>query len=429
MRFWKLSLNDSLKKGLCSADPALGEVGFASLKGLKTNGVYLYSCALENTVVVPTTITPFYFSMGTRSYYTDGVRIYKRESGAWVDKRAGIGLTNIHFLDFGAYGILTAAGGILFFDTTATEFFTVNPTGFTTPRFKTSTTLNGQIIGGGLLDAWSNLSDEFICWSKIGSDSFVLDKSNDSGYYNPNIGAIGKVLGYGDKVLALGQRGAVLLYYAEHTFGFKPLDLPKPGSLFLGASTKDFAYYIDQHDNLIKVGSKGDFVNLDFAWLMKDVIEVRTLAKSNEVVFTTSENSYIIDHAGMYSYGYRVFGDWNGGLITEGGFEQDTVGFATSSLNADLAGMKTLTEVYIASNSGEVVTAQGFGELNLTTRLTRAVPINNVSGAKIVVQANAIGVIIETVWQRDLRVTSLSVNMAKSDKRFGTGESITRVST
>lgn len=429
MRTWKTSLSEALKKGLSSTDPAIAANGLGSLKGLKSNGAYLVACGLQSTAIVPDP-NGFSFNMGTSSFYTNGFAIWKLTGSVWnlmlppSPFALQVGLVDLSFLDFIGFGILTSSTKQLFFD--ANGVYEINPTGFALPKCQTYAELEGQIVGGGILDGFNGLTNEFVAWSKIGSDSFAVDKSNDSGFYYPKVGRVQKVLSMFESFIVLGAKGSSLMYYAEHTFGFKRLDLPNICPMGLGASTNEFAFYISDTETLIKVNRKGEFADLDYGWIMKDVVSMQRLKNTEEILFQTVNNSFILDNFGLYSFGYKVYGETSIGLIVASGFEQSTLEFETGGIGEDLAGLKRISETYVNSNAKSPAFLRGFGILDNIKRYTSYAQQNNVMGSKRVVSANVVGFGFKTDYQKDLRVISISANVSKIDKRFGNGERVTR---
>ena len=418
MRTFKVDLKSSLSVGLCNTDPRTDSVGFSELVNLKTNGKYLISCPVQETVIADYP-TVFVFTLGSNLFCATPTHIYQYVSGTWIQKKYYANLTNLRFLDFVGTGILCNGSQNIFVSTsTITKS---NPDGFQIPLFNDSVVLNGQIVGAGVLDNTYDLTNESIMWSKIGSDCFTIDKQNTAGFYHGNIGECVKVLSLREGFIVMGTSGSFIMIYDQHTFAFRGINIPKIGSLHLGASIKDMVYYISENNELVVTGKNGDYTVLNYEWIMKDVIEMRTLERPNEVLFNTSDMSFILDKFGMYSYGFKIHGDSEIGLVVQSDFQQSTVAMTKSKVGLDSLGVVTSGEVGITDNKTESWITSGFVEINQVNTFGRAVLFNKQGVGKVKVTGDGIGFRAVSSFEPNTRVTDMYIELSKIDRRVGTG--------
>lgn len=368
MRATKYDLGGLLKVGL---SPTIGKApGLEILKNLRTDGERLVPCTLEVPLKVGECIP---FTLGTVDYYITSTALYKVGTPTpLLTRNFGTVLKIVNLIK--VVWIQDSAGTVY---VDSSGVYLNNPGGAATPLCNGLVNLNGQIIGGGVLDSFNQLDSGYIIWSMIGQGCFELSKDNMAGFFHPNIGVVYDLLPLQDSIIVLGSRGASQMFYAAHTFGFRDLDLPLLKSKSLSASSTNLGVYIAKDGSIIKVDKNGNFENLNYSWIGKDVVSVRYLNGRNWFLFTTLTDTYILDEKGMFGFGYRVWGEHTDRLVANSDFVQTSWELRTTFMDFQRAGLKHIFEVSIEDNAatkGEVIVysegvskSQGYKSLNSLT--------------------------------------------------------------
>lgn len=407
MRATKYDLEGLLKVGL---SPILGfHPGLEVLNNIRTDGQKLVGCSIESTLKVGECIP---FTMGTIDCYVTTTGVYK--AGSLILSRSFSGTINIVNLIKVVW--IQDASGTVYVDSSGA--YTVNPGGTATPLCNSLIHINGQIIGGGILDSFNQLDSGYIVWSTIGQDCFELSKDNMAGFYHPNIGIVYDVQPLQDSIIVLGSRGASQMYYAAHTFGFRDLDLPLLKGKALSASSTNICVYIAKDGSIIKVDKNGNFENINFSWLGKDVVSIKYLNGRNWFLLSTSSMSYILDEKGLFSFGYKVWGEHTEKLVVNTDFVQTSWELRTTFMDFQRAGLKHLSEISLRDNTttGQVAAysegiskTQGYKSLNSLTSVKYPIAGQALSiGYKNTVGAPSID--------------RFQIETSAFDKRFGSGK-------
>ena len=410
MRSKRQDLSEILKVGLTPKEGL--QKGFSMLKNLKTDGDSLVGLPTESTFLRASCIP---FTLGASDYYVTASGIFSTASGTALFAYTFVGpvkivnLIEVVWIQDNVQTIIVDRSGI----------FTVNPTGHTIPVCNSIVHMNGQILAAGILDGFNQLNETYIAWSEIALDRFTLSKENTSGFYNPNIGSCYNILPLQDSAIVLGSRGAAQMFYAGHIFGFRDLDVPLLKAKNLCASSTNVCLYIAQDGSIVKIDKNGNFETLGFKWIGSDVIDVKYLNGRNLFIFTTASNSYCLDSKGMFSYGYRIWGEHNTKLVADTTFEQSTYGFKTTDNDFGKAGLKFLTEIYVADNlrSPAVRTVEIFPSGTLTSQ--GAKPLNGLSASKYPIVGDTFAIAYTSNTKPE--ITKLAVDIQDQDRRFGFG--------
>lgn len=410
MRSKRLDLSAILKVGL-SPNSGVG-AGFSMLKNLRTNGQALIGC-LSESVYKRGACTPF--CIRASNFYITPTGLFSTASGTailartWVGSVKIVNLIDVIWLqDAEATYVLDSYG-----------VSSVNPTGNTIPLCHSITQLGGQIVCAGFLDGFNSLDETFIGWSEIALDRFTLSKDNTAGFYNPNIGKCLNVLPMQDNLIVLGSRGACQMYYAGHIFGFRDIDVPPLKAQHLCASSTNLIVYISKDGEIVKIDKNGQSASLGYSWIGENVVDVKYLNGRNIFVFTTSDNSYLLDDKGMFSYGYKVWGEFTEDLVVDTSFEQLTYGFETLENDFGKAGLKFATEVFVQDN------LRGPAERSVELKSSGTASsqgwklLNGLSATKYPISGDTlrIGYISDT----RPKITELSIDIQDTDRRFGFG--------
>lgn len=407
MRSKRLDLSELCRFGLSSTSSKDARPGLIELKNLRSNGTALVGCAIES-VQSATSCIPFSRDGVDYLIKTDGVY---SASGTLLYSRTFVG--TIKIVDLIKVTWIQDSEITLFVDSTGIA--AVNPTGYSIPIANSLIEQNGQIIAGGLA-----LSDgeDFIRWSDISLEDFTITKQNTAGLFNPNIGNIYACGSLFDSVILLGSSGSCLMRYAEHTFGFKALTLPILKDINLWTSSRSFIYYISKDNDLIKVDKDGNFENLGFGWLGSGALTLRYFKKRNWIVLSTSLNSYILDDKGMFSFGYKIYGEWTSKLIVQVGFEQTSWSFKTRYSDLGKTGIKEILEVYIADSlSDQVRYVTCLADLQQASPSPRR--LNRYGSVKY----PSAGELLSISYSSNIEpyVSGISLEIVDNDKRFGAG--------
>lgn len=410
MRSKKLDLSAVLKVGLT---PNVGvHTGFVGLKNLRTDGQSLVGCPTE-TVYKRGSCTPF--CMRAADFYITPTGLFSVSTGTailartWQGSVKIVNLIDVVWLqDDSATYILDSYG------VTA-----VNPSGNTIPLCNSITQLNGQIVGAGFTSGFNSLDESFIGWSEIALDKFDLSKDNTAGFYNPNIGKCYNVLPLQDSLIVLGSRGACQMFYAGHIFGFRDLDIPPIKAKHLCASSTNLVIYVAKDGSLVKVDKNGSSASIGYSWIGESVVDVKYLNGRNVFVFTTVDNSYILDDKGMYSYGYRIWGEFTESLVVDTTFEQLTWSFETAELDFGKAGLKFVNEVFVQDNLRSPAARSVMLESSGTASTQGWKTLNSLAATKYPIVGDTIS--ISYASNTKPRITELFIELQDNDKRFGSG--------
>jgi len=381
------------------------------LKNLKTDGAALRSCPLESIIKIDP-CTPL--TLGLSNYYLKADGFYRDN----ILLKAHTFIAPVKIINLIKFIIVQDNTRTFFIDKSG--IYTANPSGNEIPMANSLATIpgTGQIVAGGTHFSALNLDKGYIRWSDINSDNFDLTKQNTAGIYNPNIGEVMSVQPLQDSYIVLGTRGACQMYFASHTFGFRDLDIPliNPNKTCATSST-NLVLYIDQDNNLVQIDKNGSFLILGYSWIAKDTVDLKYLNGRNQFVLTTALQSYHLDSKGMFSYGYKTFGEFNKELAVSTDFEQTTWEFRTNFYNLDRAGFKTLEEIYIRdglSNS----TVIGYCETLEKTFGYKT--LNNFEACKYRIVGNKIAIGYKATIAPT--ISDFALEFMKIDKRFGSGK-------
>ena len=421
MRFEQLTLTDICKVGLSKSDVAGNTLGLAMLKNMRTDGNLLQACPIESTTKLANCIP---FTLGLNNFYiVPSIGIYNA-AGTLLFSR-NFGTQRIKVINLIKVVWIQDDTTTIYFD--GTSIGTVNPSGYDTPVANAMTTMNGQIVAAGLLSSsvlgHETLDAGYIAWTGIGTDNFSLTKQNESGIAHPDIGTVYDVLPMPkiDCFILLGSRGNSLMYYVEHIFGFKPIDIPLIKSEGLSASSNSRSVYISQCGDIIAVKGDGTPENLGYGWIGRDVIDVKYLRGRNVFVFTTSDNSYLLDDQGMYSYGYRVWGEFNSTLVVDVSFEQVSWGWRTTFWDAQRSGIKNMMEMDVRdglTTSSRTVYAYADGsEIALGTKTLGNKTLNSVDAVKYVLAGQNISIGYASADAPT--ISAIHAQIIPLDRRFG----------
>lgn len=410
MRPTKFDLGELLKVGLSPVDGT--QSGFAVLKNLKSDGRRLVSCTAETTTKL-SSCTPF--TRGIADYYVTTAGIYSSLSGTPLKVHTFVGAIKVLNLIKVVY--IQDSVSTFFID--ASGIYNVNPSGAYIPLCNSIVQMNGQLIAAGVKDSFNNLDEGYVVWSTIGQDCFELSKENTAGFYNPNIGKVLGLIPLQDNAIILGSRGAAQMYYAAHTFGFRDLDIPLLKSSSLFAYSTNIGMYIAKDGSIIKVDKSGNFVNLNYSWIGKDVVDVRYLNGRNWFVLTTASNSYIIDENGMFSFGYKVWGEFTESLVVESSFEQTTCEFRTNFMDLQRAGLKHLHEISISEEASTAGTVIAYSEGISKTQGYKS--LNGLASVKYPIVGQKLAIGYKSAGS-SATLNRFQIEISSFDRRFGFGK-------
>lgn len=410
MRSKRLNLSEILKVGLSPKDGV--HTGLATLKNVKTDGSGLIGIP-DETVYKRAYCIPF--TLGQTDYYVTAAGIFIRSNGTALQAYTFAGAIKIVNL----IEVVWIQDTVQTFVVDRQGIFVVNPSGNTIPVCNALVHMNGQILAGGIRDSFNQLNESYIAWSEIALDRFTLSKENTAGFYNPNIGTIYNILPLQDSAIVLGSRGACQMFYAGHIFGFRDLDIPRLKAANLCASSTNICIYIAQDNSIVKVDKSGNSETLGYKWIGSQVVDVKYLNGRNIFVFTTSSNSYCLDSKGMFSYGYRIWGELNTDMVVDTTFEQDSYGFGTAELDLGKAGLKFLNEVYVADNLRSPAVRSVEVQSSGTTNSQGSKLLNSLSATKYPI----VGDTFKVSYTSDTlpNITELVLEIQDNDRRFGFG--------
>lgn len=412
MKLRKLNLTELLKVGLSSNDPNLStDLGWASLINARTDGSVIRSCETETVLKVSSSVIPF--TVGIDDYLLKPDGVYS-SAGTLLYLKTFIGTPKV--IDLIKFVMIQDDVSTIFVD--AFGVYNLNPSGRTIPLAKSPKVMNGQLIFAGITDNYNNLGEDYVIWSGIGTDDFTVSKSNDAGLGHPNIGKIHSAYPLQDSLILLGSRGASQMFYAGHIFGFRDLDIPLAKSPNLGASSTNICVYIAKDGSIIKVDKSGSFENVGFSWIGKDVVDVKYLNGRNWFVFSTTSMSYILDPKGMFSFGYKIYGELTEDLVVPTDFSQTTSLIRTTFSDFGKVGNSQLHEVYLAK--------QGVLDYGSIKAYANNISIsgglrdmNNFGAAKYPIVGNTLS--IEHQASGEFQISSFIIELFDIDKRFGIG--------
>ncbi len=410
MRSKRLDLSEILKVGL---SPKEGwHNGLSMLKNMKTDGSSLVGIPDESVYKRAYCIP---FTLGATDYFLTATAIYIRSSGTPIYAYTFVGPIKIVNL----IEVVWIQDSVQTLVVDRTGVSAVNPSGNTIPLCNSIVHMNGQILVGGILDGFNQLNSSYIGWSEISLDKFTLSKDNTAGFYNPNIGTVYNILPLQDSVVVLGSRGACQMYYAGHIFGFRDLDIPRLKSANLCASSTNICLYVAQDNSIVKVDKVGNFETLGFKWLGAVTTDIKYLNGRNLFVFTTADNSYCLDSKGMFSFGYKIWGELNTDLVVDTTFEQDSYEFKTCEIDFGIAGLKYLNEVYVADNlrSPAIRSVEVFSSGTAQSQGSKI--LNSLGATKYPIVGNTLSI----AYAADTlpAVTNLVAEIQNTDRRFGFG--------
>lgn len=410
MKSKKLNLSEILKVGLSPKDGV--HLGLARLKNLRSNGSYLVGCPIE-TVTKRASCTPFTLSIS--DYYITAAGIYKTSTGTPIVVYTFVGTPKIVNL----IEVVWIQDSVRTYIVDRSGPSLVNPSGNIIPVCNSIVHMNGQILCGGFLDNFNSLSEAFVGWSEIALDRFTLSKDNTAGFYNPNIGKVYNICAMQDSAIVFGSRGACQMYYAGHIFGFRDLDIELLKDKNLCASSTNIVVYIGKTGDIYKVDKNGESVLLGFKWIGSQTVSVSYLNGRNTFVFTTASTSYLLDSKGMFSYGYKVWGEFTDSLCVDSSFEQATFELETFAFDFDRPGVKNLQEVFVQDNlkypTARTVAIKGM----LDTSTQGPKPLNQVSASKYPI--SDVEFRLSYASAASPVITDILVEVQDLDRRFGAG--------
>jgi hypothetical protein len=225
--------------------------------------------------------------------------------------------------------------------------------------------LHGQLIVGGLLGDWNSLDEGYVGWSKIGRHNFTVDKSNESGFHNPNIGSIKAVRQCNRSFVAIGTEGVAVYSPAEQTFAFNKIFNIGVTSVSCTASSEQEVYFIDTLGYLRKVAftqaidrASHAVTLLGYSWLFEghDCKMHWCDAEMELRIVVDNKKTYILNQYGMYETNLVILGSMQigSGDVLCSVYGDQILGdayFETNPENANISGWKAITEVYIVDST------------------------------------------------------------------------------
>lgn len=448
MRSYRFPYDDSFKAGLVSENPgSVNTQGFVRLVNLiPFNGALQYRPQPRVTSVFDVTTEIFKYGNDVMALSSTKIEQVNQPSGVTFTRDTllapldtGVRWCLADYVDFGIISHCGSATYVGYLDKFG-QISSVSPTGVGIPKAFSMTDVNGQLVVGGILSDFLNPSIDyttFVAWSKIGSIDFTVDKTNEAGFHQPNIGRVLSVQKLGASFLALGNDGVGLYYPADQTFGYKKISEYGIQSAWNCCSSGDEVFFIDKRGVLrrVKESAAQNVEQLGYSWLFENKNCRMHWARGEEELRVIVDNTttFHLNEFGMCQSSIAMLGE---ATFTEG-FVQNYVcgavdlGDAILELapkNANVSGLKSITEIHLvhdldAWHFGYVVAVKGNREFQSRgyrlSDLGLAVP-------NIVADIFKIGCTIQNYQtplnlNKQATINSLSVQTVKVDGRFGRG--------
>jgi len=347
MRQYRFDYGDIFKTGLVSNERARGFVRLQNL--YPWDGELRYWD--RPSVIEASDSTSQIFRIGLNSYRCGALGVERLVDGAYVFVVNLLSYASWSCLNYIKFGILTDGVNQVFVDSNGDCSLESE---VILPKALSSCDLNGQAIVGGLDGTWNNLDSTFVAWSKIGKVDFTVDKSNEAGFHNPDIGVVKSVLQLAKDFVALGESGAAIYSPVVQTFGYRKIPCTGISSTLCATSNRTELYFVDKLGDLYNVEANRGFTNLGYRWLFKGKsIKLHWAESENELrIVVDNSKTFILNKYGMYETNLVILGSSIGGLCSV--FGSQTVGdayFETNDDDANVPGLKSVSEVYVNDSS------------------------------------------------------------------------------
>lgn len=421
MRQHKFDYSEYFKKGLVSDDRESGFIRLQNLYPWKGSLRYLARPSMIEALDSASQI----FRIGINSFRCSTTGVEKLVEGAYTAVIALESSTVWSCLNFIKFGVLTDGVSKVYVD----ENGACSLIGTDFPKATSSCDLNGQVVVGGLDGSWNSLDRTYVAWSKIGLLDFTVDKTNEAGFHNPDIGIVYSVLKFGKDFIALGASGVAHYSPAAQSFGYRKLGNVGISGTLNAASNGQEVYYVDKLGDLIQINSSNGATNLGYRWIFKGHSAKLHWAESENELRIVVDNSktYVLNTYGLYETNIVILGSTVDGLYSVYGSQAlDDAYFETADENADVSGLKSVTEVYVEDTSSDDKTVSIVSTVGRSTNRSREQLVNHLGIAVPNIAVDRFRISYRVEDYTDGQISSLYCQTVKTDGRFGTGYSGTK---
>lgn len=416
MRQYKFDYGDIFKSGLVSNE---SKKGFTRLQNLYPwDGVlkYMDRPVCEVCLDAESRI----FRIGIYSFKCSTTGVARLIGDSYIDQVALVSSTSWSCLNFIKFGILTDGVNQVYVD----ENGACSLAGTYLPKATSSCDLNGQVILGGLDGSWNSLDRTYIGWSKIGSLDFDVDKTNEAGFFNPDIGNVLSVLKLNKDFVSLGASGVHISSPSAQTFGHRKLSSVGILDLSYATSNGQEVYYVDKLGDLNQINSSNGVTNLGYRWLFKGKsCKLHWAETENELrIVVDNQKTFILNSFGMYETNLVILGSSIDGLFSVyGSSEVGDAYLETFEDNADVAGLKSISEVYIEDSSLASKTIHVVSTIGNKTNRSREQLVNGIGTVVPNIVVDRFKIAYRISDYTDGKISGMHIQTIRNDGRFGKG--------
>lgn len=418
MRQYKFDYSEIFKTGLVSNE---SKKGFTRLQNLYPwDGCLRYWA--RPSVVEAIDSSSQIFRIGLYSFRCLSTGIEKLVDGAYVPVITLVSSTPWSCLNFIKFGVLTDGVNRVYVDAEGNCSWI----GTNFPKAASSCDLNGQVIVGGLDGSWNSLDRTYVAWSKIGSLDFTIDKTNEAGFHNPDVGIVKSVLKLNKDFVALGENGIAHYSPAAQSFSYRKLGNVGISDTLFAASNGQEVYYVDKLGDLIQINSSNGATNLGYRWIFKGkTCKLHWAETENELrIVVDNQKTYILNSHGLYETNLVILGSSVDGLCSVyGPQEVSDAYFETTNENVELAGLKTISEVYVEDSSEDGKTISIVSQIGTKINRSREQLVNSLGTVVPNIVVDRFKIAYRVSDYSDGKITNLYCQTMKNDSRFGTGYS------
>lgn len=390
--------------------PDINSLDWALLQNCRTTGSEIEEMPTLVRVATPEACQTF--KIGSKRFYVSQTKFYNSSMVLLLTVSAGPRKWSC--ADFGLYAVFSN-GAVTVVRDDLGDFYTTT----SIPQGNCIGEFNGQAIVGGLTSAPTQVH-----WSKIGSIDFTVDKSNEAGFREGEIGNIFFVKKLGDVVMCYGTHGIGQLYPAGSTFGYRVIkNCQIDNELSVCGSYHE--HIIRMFDGEIWKATTHITVTEKFSapvllgykeFFKQSPIAITYNKERQEAWLIYADRSYILNSKGLYSTNVVADSIFEGFYSSTLAQSQTSIVLETGKWNFKAAGLKQLSEIMLGLTAGTNVKVN----LRVGSNESPLIPINSLNCVKPYITGEQFQVRIVADFAA-FNISEINIQTINVDGRFGQG--------
>lgn len=293
------------------------------------------------------------------------------------------------------------------------------------PQSNCVVNFNGQLIFGGVKNAWNSLTENFIVWGNVGQLSAVIGQSFVAGFKDMQIGQILKLVDAGGYILCCGTEGIAGLYPTEKAVYFSYRKLSKVGISCKAAATEEF---LITKDNKLFAISKDGLKELGY----ESYLSLLDMTKLRITKDPLTGDYYICDGIRNFIYTQGLLTqrskmllgmvELSGVLYSCYNATTENVEIQLAELTFNTAGQKQIDYIellgeYIGTATGQMKVKQNHGD---TIYTSKELPVNNDGVCYVRGTGNSVSPYVKISSPTKMLLSGLAVGIKFVDFRIRT---------